>query len=168
MYQFKTGPVNREHRANSTATSGVTLLSAVDATGTCAGGSYSYRELQYHSVVVQAQLTITHRNGKATVDRTRGEVRFPTGYRCALHRGQCVDPEDGHTFWARNPVVSECYGSQLDVLFEGLVEFLIPDHNAERPSALTVVVVQEQSMSFYVISETLRGLLTARICCRSC
>ncbi|AUW34383.1 G [Blacklegged tick chuvirus 2] len=148
MYQFQTGPVIREIKANSTVKVGMVLVGNVDTSGACSGGSFHYGGLHYQNVVVQAQVTVTHRNGLATVDLASGNIILPTGYRCQLSKGQCVDPENGYTFWATNPVVGECSGSQYDVLYEGLAEYLIPDRPAGTTSPPTVVVVQEESVSF--------------------
>nr|WAS28129.1 MAG: putative glycoprotein [Chuviridae sp.] len=148
MYQFQTGPVIRELRPNSTTTLGMVLVGSVDTSGTCAGGPFSYGGLQYQNVVVQAHLKITHRNGKATVDLKTNVVVLPSGHRCSISSGHCVDPEDGHTFWSHNPVVGSCAGAQYDVLYEGPADYLIPTRRPSEPSPPTVVVVQEESVSF--------------------
>lgn len=139
MYQFQTSPLIREFRPNSTTTAGVVLVGNVDASGSCKGGSFTYGGLQHQNVVVQAHLKITHRNGLATVDFTSGKIMLLTGHRCPLSRGQCMNPEDGHSSWANNPVVGECSGSQYNVLYEGSAKFLIPDQSATIHSPPTVV-----------------------------
>jgi len=66
--------------------------------GRCSGTQYSDPYGTWDEIV-QATIRITLKNYEVPIERTTSQLILPSGQRCDVRRGECLDSENGQTFW---------------------------------------------------------------------
>ncbi|KOC59900.1 hypothetical protein WH47_10541 [Habropoda laboriosa] len=123
-------------RANSTTHYSLTLAGTIGPDGTCSGTSYSDPHGTWNNAIVQAVVKISIRNYKATVKLSSNQIILQSGQRCELQTGNCLDSENGYTYWNTLPT-DYCNFRKYDVLYDGKVN-RVSSRKREGPTIYTV------------------------------
>lgn len=134
-------------RPNGTFYRSLTLAGRASADGTCAGGTYSDYYGSWDQVVVQAHVKISLRVTRAPVHLESGRVILRSGTICQLADGQCIDSDDGYSFWPVIPNHS-CQFNQYDVLYEGTASKISGTMDAPYMLNTTIYTLTTRDITF--------------------
>lgn len=135
---------------NSTNFRGVTLAGSASLDGDCAGSQYSDGFGEWKNVVVQASVKITLKSFETPVKRSSGYVMLPSGTRCKITHGYCMDSDGTETFWSPLPI-DNCHFDHYDILYQGLATKLVPKANQTTP---TIYTLTSQDTTFALAKTT--------------
>jgi hypothetical protein len=121
---------------NSTMTSSINLARSTTEDRRCSGTQYSDPYGTWDEVIVQATIRITLKDYEAPIERTTSQLIRPSGQRCDARRGECLDSENGQTFWSVIPQES-CQFDRCDVLYEGTAIKLMSKNNQTMLTVFT-------------------------------
>lgn len=108
---------------NTTTLRSITLAGRASSDASCAGTQYSDPYGSWDSVVVMGTARISLRSMIVRVKVENNKVYLPSGMKCILNNGNCVDPEGGNTFWNTLPK-KYCRTNTFSVLFNGPAKIL--------------------------------------------
>ncbi|CAD6243041.1 GSCOCG00012645001-RA-CDS [Cotesia congregata] len=109
---------------NVTSVRSITLAGSVNNNGDCTNAQYSDPFGTWDSVFVVGTVKITIRSGTTRVKVAEDKVYLPSGTKCKLSKGHCIDPENGHTFWNTLPR-KYCIPETYSILYRGYATKLI-------------------------------------------
>lgn len=122
---------------NATNHRTVTLAGAVTTDGRCSGAQYTDGYGSWDNVVVQATVKVTLFTREATIKRAAAEIIFPSGARCPVQKGHCLDTDGTESYWT--PVAADsCHFDRYDILFEGIATRLTAKEMHTSPTIYTV------------------------------
>lgn len=124
-------------KVNATNHRSITMAGQAHSDGRCAGTQYSDGFGTWENVVVQAALKIVLRSFKTSYKRSTSTINLPTGTRCPVQPGNCIDYDGTETFWD-TPTADSCHFNHYDVLYEGIATRLSPKENQTTPIIYTV------------------------------
>lgn len=122
---------------NATNRRTATLAGAVTPDGRCSGAQYTDGYGAWDNVIVQAAIRITLLTVEVPIKRITGEVVFPSGARCFVQKGYCLDADGIESYWTPTPVDS-CHFDRYDILFEGIATKLTSRETQMSPTVYTV------------------------------
>jgi hypothetical protein len=131
---------------NTTTTRSFVLAGKLINDGSCQGTRYSDPYGSWEGVVVQATVKISLRSGIARVRVKANKILLKSGTVCAFNEGNCLDAEDGYTYWQPYPP-SSCKFDQYDVLYEGIAT-KIQEIKTNRQPSQPVYVLTSQEITF--------------------
>jgi len=102
------------------------------------------RSIAIHTDTVQATIKIVLRDFEVPIECASSHLILPSDQRCDARRDECLDLENGQTFW---PIVSQdsCQFDRYDVLYEDTATKLTPKSNH---TMLTVFMITTQDTTF--------------------
>lgn len=86
-------------KVNSTLTTSLTLAGRIDDHGSCKGAFFADGIYKWEDVVVQATVNIALTEHLASYHVEDSKVRLRSGTSCSYSDMQCIDFEDGPTYW---------------------------------------------------------------------
>jgi hypothetical protein len=104
---------------NTTTTNPLVLARKLTNDGNCRGAQYVDPYGSWEAVVVQATIKISLKSGIVPVRIGANTILLKSGTVCTFKEGNCLDAEDGYTYWQPQPP-SPCKFDQYDVLYEGI------------------------------------------------
>lgn len=104
---------------NITTIRSLTLAGSVNADADCGNSQYSDPFGTWHDVFVVGTARITLRQKQARVKMNDNVIYLPSGHRCKLNKGHCIDPEGGHTYWDSLPR-RYCIPDTYSILYKGI------------------------------------------------
>jgi len=114
--------------------------------GRCSRTQYSDSYGTWDTVVVQAIIKITLRDFEVPNERASSHLIFPSGQRCDARRRECLDTENGQTFWPVVPQDNYQFNRyDRDVLYEDTATKLTP---RSYHTMLIVFTVTTQNTTF--------------------
>ena len=131
-------------KANGTHYRSIILAGQIGIDGSCKGTQYSDHYGTWDSVVVQAKIKISLRTGYVPVHLENGRIMLSSGTVCPLADGNCLDGNDGYTFWQPIPSTT-CHFNQYDVLYEGIATKM---QGTVLPHLSTVFTLNTQDITF--------------------
>lgn len=122
---------------NTTNLRSVTLAGSASVDGRCSGSQYTDGYGTWENVLVQATIRITLATVNAPIKRATGQVILPSGTRCPVSQGYCMDNRGHESYWPPMPI-DHCHFDQYNILYEGIATKLSPKRNQSSPTIYTV------------------------------
>ncbi|UHM27546.1 MAG: hypothetical protein SaCV1_gp2 [Sanya chuvirus 1] len=129
-------------KINSTVSGSINTVGWTHENGYCGGESVTLDGLHYDRLVETTHYTITLYRGYSTVDYENGLMILPSGVKCPLESGKCMDLTKGMVFWD-NVNIQECSADSYIVLYEGAGKVLTSSQDKRQ-----VLVVDDSTSSF--------------------
>lgn len=120
---------------NTTNLRSVTLAGSTTVDGRCSGSQYTDGYGTWENVLVQTVIRITLATINAPIKTS--QVILPSGTRCAVSQGYCMDAQGFESYWPPLPI-DHCHFDQYNILYEGLATKLSPKKNQTAPVIYTV------------------------------
>lgn len=127
-----------ELKLNATNRATETLVGQTENDGECNGEHYSAFGKNFKDVVVTAKFEITSTSYTAQIALKHNKIILPSGVRCNLHEGQCIDAEEGFVFWDVLPKHKCDTSDKYEILYQGTSDKL---HDTTYEHAKTVYSV---------------------------
>ncbi|KYQ58524.1 hypothetical protein ALC60_02477, partial [Trachymyrmex zeteki] len=122
---------------NTTNLRSITLAGSASVDGRCTGAQYTDGYGTWENVLVQATVRITLNSIDAPIKRSTRQVILPSGTRCSLTPGYCMDSNGAESYWPPLPI-DHCHFDQYNILYEGLATKLSSKKNQSTPTIYTV------------------------------
>ncbi|KYQ60096.1 hypothetical protein ALC60_00858, partial [Trachymyrmex zeteki] len=124
---------------NTTNLRSITLAGSASVDGRCTGAQYTDGYGTWENVLVQATVRITLNSIEAPIKRSTRQVILPSGTRCPLTPGYCMDNKGAESYWP--PLsIDHCHFDQYNILYEGLATKLSSKKNQSTPTMYTVTI----------------------------
>ncbi|KYQ50249.1 hypothetical protein ALC60_10666, partial [Trachymyrmex zeteki] len=120
---------------NTTNLRSVTLAGSASIDGRCSGAQYT--DGTWENVLVEATNKITLSTVEAAIKRASGQVILPSGTRCPVAQGYCLDSRGHESYWPPVPI-DHYHFDQYNILYEGVATKLTPKRNQTTPTVYTV------------------------------
>ncbi|XP_076479609.1 uncharacterized protein LOC117165189 [Bombus vancouverensis nearcticus] len=145
---FSLGPQNLivGLKDNATETRSLVLAGKLTDDGSCQGTQYVDPYGSWEKVVVQVTVRISLKSAVVPVRIEANKILLKSGTVCTFSEGNCLDAEDGYTYWQPQPP-SPCKFDQYDVLYEGIAT-KIQEIKTNRESAQPVYALTTQEVTF--------------------
>jgi hypothetical protein len=131
---------------NTTTTEPVVLAGKLTNVGSCQGAQYVDPYGSWEGVVVQATIKISLKSGIVPVRIGVNKILLKSGTVCVFKKGNCLDTEDGYTYWQPQPP-SPCKFDQYDVLYEGIATKIQEIKTSNEPTR-PVYALTTQEITF--------------------
>lgn len=161
VFKFRERYLMSDIKMNATTTRGFNFAGNADY---CNGEFYSDIYGTYKNAFVQGKISITLTQAVAQVNLHTNTVSLPSGTVCTLLDGQCIDRENGYTYWDTLPT-DYCNSNKYSILYAGLANKISDASATEFGVLRTVYAVESDSTTFALAvkaNDTICGHVIAR------